>query len=437
MIHAPARYAIHQWPLSQWKGHCSCEEAIFLKVSRHNPSAFYHHNHFQNYPSQHLDLLAGCQPLHQLEIPCQSHTPAWSALKSTLTENPGWWFGALSYDLKNQMEALQSPGTDPHEFPLLHFFQAGIVYHIQEQTLSIYSALEAPHTLYQELQEILPLETTAINSVEELTPRISKTTYLQTLEKLLAHIHRGDFYEINYCQEFYRENCPVDPVPLFLKLNALAQTPFAAWYRCGPHHVLSASPERYLSHRAGTLISQPIKGTRARHPDPETDALARETLRNDPKERSENTMIVDLVRNDLSKVASKGSVQVQEWMGIYSFRHVHQMISTVTAHLAASCHPVDALQSCFPMGSMTGAPKISAMSLSDQYEASARGIYSGAVGYISPDLDFDFNVVIRSLLYHSTRHYLSYQVGGAITALSVPEQEYEECMVKARAMRQA
>jgi para-aminobenzoate synthetase component 1 len=147
-------------------------------------------------------------------------------------------------------------------------------------------------------------------------------------------------------------------------------------------------------------------------------------------------MITDLVRNDLSRTAQKGTVKVQELCGVYSFKQVHQMISTITSKLNYKYTLIDVLKLTFPMGSMTGAPKISAMKIIEELEATKRGLYSGAIGYFSPDGDFDFNVVIRSILYNQEKKYVSFSVGSAITAMSNPESEYEECLLKAKAMHE-
>jgi para-aminobenzoate synthetase component 1 len=200
-------------------------------------------------------------------------------------------------------------------------------------------------------------------------------------------------------------------------------------------YIMSASPERYLKKENETIISQPIKGTAKRSDNPKEDDKLKEDLLKDEKERSENIMIVDLVRNDLSKTAIKGTVRVEELCKIYSFDQVHQMISTVTSKVEETTNPIDIIKSTFPMGSMTGAPKISAMKIIEALEKTKRGVYSGAIGYFTPDNNFDFNVVIRSILYNATRQYVSYSVGGAITAKSNPLKEYEECLVKAKAMR--
>lgn len=200
-------------------------------------------------------------------------------------------------------------------------------------------------------------------------------------------------------------------------------------------YLMSASPERYIKKEGTKIISQPIKGTAKREDDFILDSILKNNLVTDQKERSENVMIVDLVRNDLSQTATKGSVKVEELCKIYTFDQVHQMISTVTSQVAENTHPIDIIKSTFPMGSMTGAPKISAMKIIETLEETKRGLYSGAVGYISPSGDFDFNVVIRSILYNASNKYVSYSVGGAITAKSDPLNEYEECLLKAKAMR--
>jgi para-aminobenzoate synthetase component 1 len=196
--------------------------------------------------------------------------------------------------------------------------------------------------------------------------------------------------------------------------------------------MVGASPERFLKKTGTFIIGQPMKGTNRRDKDMEIDRMLRRQLMEDPKERAENIMIVDLMRNDLSKTALKGTVKVVELCGVYPFTHWHQMISTVSSRVPDLCNPLDILLSAFPMGSMTGAPKVRALQLIEEYEMTKRGLFSGALGYFSPEGDFDFSVVIRSILYNSLNKYLSFQTGGAITALSVPGKEYQECLLKAR-----
>jgi para-aminobenzoate synthetase component 1 len=239
---------------------------------------------------------------------------------------------------------------------------------------------------------------------------------------------------MNFCQEFFSENAYVDPLSVYHNLTNISPTPFAGFFKLGGKYILSATPERFLSKRGNILTSQPIKGTAKRSLDVDEDLRIKADLKNSKKEQAENVMIVDLVRNDLTKSAVKGTVKVDELFGIYTFPQVHQMISSISCELSPDVHFIDAIKNTFPMGSMTGAPKLRAMQLIDEYERSKRGAYSGSFGYIDPSGDFDFNVVIRSILYNTDTAYLSFQVGGAITYESDAEKEYEECLVKASAI---
>jgi len=269
----------------------------------------------------------------------------------------------------------------------------------------------------------------------KISLRTSKDTYFDNVKKLITHIERGDIYEANYCQEFYSENATINPLATFLSLNEISSPPFATFLKLDNHYALSASPERYLRKDGTVVISQPIKGTAKRLEDPVEDKKMIATLLEDPKERSENIMITDLVRNDLSRIAKSGSVTVEELCKIYTFEQVHQMISTVQCEVKEGVSPVKIIESTFPMGSMTGAPKIAAMKIIEALEDTKRGLYSGTVGYFTPTGDFDFNVIIRSILYNAAKQYVSYSVGGAITAKSIVANEYEECLLKAKAMR--
>jgi para-aminobenzoate synthetase component 1 len=275
-----------------------------------------------------------------------------------------------------------------------------------------------------------------IEEIATIQQRIPKASYLEKVSKILEHIHQGDIYEANFCMEFFVENAMINPIEKFIKLNEISQPPFAVLFKNNKHFLLSATPERYLRKEGERVISEPIKGTAKRFLDPIEDEQSKMQLALDPKERAENIMITDLVRNDLSRTAQKGSVEVQELCKIYSFLQVHQMISTVTSKLDAQYSVVDVLKTTFPMGSMTGAPKISVMKIIEQLEETKRGLYSGAVGYFAPNGDFDFNVIIRSILYNQEKKYISFSVGSAITSQSIPEKEYEECLLKAKAMRE-
>ncbi|EDP95994.1 hypothetical protein KAOT1_07493 [Kordia algicida OT-1] len=356
-----------------------------------------------------------------------------------------WIFGYLSYDLKNDVEHLISQNYDGLHFPELYFFQPKKVFLLKGNILEVQYLKVIDDELEADIQEIFNTKIDAElfthkDSNKEYRPkiklRIHKDEYHEKVTKLLEHIHRGDIYEANFCQEFYAENAEIDPLSTYTHLNAISKPPFATYMRLSDKYILSASPERYIKKKGTKITSQPIKGTAKRSTDILEDQQLIENLQNDEKERAENIMIVDLVRNDLAKTAVKGSVQVEELCKIYTFDQVHQMISTVVSEVTENQNPVAILQTTFPMGSMTGAPKISAMQIIENLEETKRGIYSGAIGYFTPNNDFDFNVVIRSILYNSSKKYVSYSVGGAITAKSIPEKEYEECLIKAKAMRE-
>lgn len=352
-----------------------------------------------------------------------------------------WIFGYLSYDLKNDVETLSSDNGDGLYFPELYFFQPKKLIRITGNTvdfLYLNGVADEMESDFEQLSEPWPTSRESDKDPEaaKIKLRIFKDEYFKRVSQLLDHIHRGDVYEANFCQEFYAEAIQINPLATYKKLNAISRPPFAAFLRLDDKYLLSASPERYLKKIGNTLISQPIKGTARRALDRKEDEQLRLALETDAKERAENIMIVDLVRNDLSKNASKGSVQVTELCKVYSFPQVHQMISTITAEVPKTVNPVQLIRESFPMGSMTGAPKVSAMKIIETLEASKRGLYSGAVGYFTPEGNFDFNVVIRSILYNAVQKYVSFSVGSAITARAAPDKEYEECLIKAKAMRE-
>jgi len=365
---------------------------------------------------------------------------AFDKLNEYQTTIQDWLFGYFSYDLKNDVERLSSNNHDGLGFPDLHFFQPKRLLLFTETTVELHYLNLVADEIDTDWQQILSIK--ADKSIEneqdtvKISLRTSKDNYFEQVNRMLKHIERGDIYEANLCQEFYSEGVKINPTKTFHHLNAISRPPFATFFRNGPYYAMSASPERYLKKSGDTLISQPIKGTARRFQNKKLDKEMIEKLRTDPKERSENIMITDLVRNDLSRLALKGTVEVEELCAVYTFEQVHQMISTIRCEVPEKMDPVEMIRQTFPMGSMTGAPKISAMKIIEQLEASKRGLYSGAIGYFSPKGDFDFNVVIRSILYNSERKYVSYSVGGAITAGSVPENEYEECLLKAKAMRE-
>ncbi|MDU8886282.1 aminodeoxychorismate synthase component I [Yeosuana sp. MJ-SS3] len=367
---------------------------------------------------------------------------AFDDLKEYQNTTKDWIFGYLSYDLKNDVEDLQSNNFDGLQFPDLYFFQPKKLFLLKENVIETLYVNTVEDELEEDLKNVHKIKNClfersrkVINNPIKIKLRIHKDEYFEKIEKMQSHIHRGDIYEANFCQEFYAEDTSINPFETYQKLNSISNPPFATFLKCHDKYVLSASLERYLKKEENKVISQPIKGTAKRSESVTEDEHLKQSLQADEKEKSENIMIVDLVRNDLSKLANKGTVRVEELCKVYSFKQVHQMISTIVAEIKYEVNPIDILKATFPMGSMTGAPKISAMKIIENLEETKRGVYSGAIGYFSPKGDFDFNVVIRSILYNKTNQYVSYTVGGAITAKSDPLKEYEECLVKAKAMR--
>ena len=363
---------------------------------------------------------------------------AFEDLKQYQQSTKDWIFGYLAYDLKNDVEELYSNNFDGLAFPDLYFFQPKKLFLLKGNQLEIQYLNMCDDELEEDFENIVEARKSKveIEALVTIQQRIPKENYLEKVAKVVTHIYQGDIYEANFCMEFFAENAIIDPIEKFIKLNEISQPPFAVFFKNNNHFLLSATPERYLRKEGECIISEPIKGTAKRFSDPIEDDKSKMQLALDPKERAENIMITDLVRNDLSRTAQKGSVAVQELCKIYSFLQVHQMISTVSSKLDPKYAVVDVLKTTFPMGSMTGAPKISAMKIMEELEETKRGLYSGAVGYFTPSGDFDFNVVIRSILYNREKKYVSYSVGSAITSLSIPENEYEECLLKAKAMRE-
>ena len=360
---------------------------------------------------------------------------AFNELKQFSEQHPGeWLFGHFSYDLKNETEQLTSSLFDGIQFPDLHFFVPETIIKLTQQQIFIYTDEDAG-ILLNAIKTIAV--GTSAHSPAHIQHRFSKEDYTSAVEKIRAHILRGDCYELNFCQEFFAENILIDPAVIYQQITAFSPVPFAAFYRMDDKYAICASPERYLKKTGTQIISQPIKGTSKRDlTNTGLDDIAKQSLLNSAKEKAENIMIVDLVRNDLSRICKEGSVHVKELFGIYSFPQVHQMISTVAGDIEKTLHWTEAIKATFPMGSMTGAPKKRVMELIETLEKTRRGLFSGSIGYVSPDGDFDFNVVIRSILYNAGTRYLSFQTGSAITFYSQAEKEYEECMLKAAAMMQ-
>lgn len=284
--------------------------------------------------------------------------------------------------------------------------------------------------------EATEVQREGVNFQGQIRSRVSREDYRHAFISLKDHILRGDIYEVNLCQEFYAEDAVLNHFEAYLALNSISPTPFSCYLKHDDLVIISASPERFLHRCRDHVISQPIKGTAPRGNTDREDLQIIEKLKNDPKEQSENIMIVDLVRNDLTISAQPGTVKVEELMGVYSFKQVHQLISTISCKPKPTLSSTEIIKNTFPPGSMTGAPKLSAMGFIKKYEKVERGIYSGSIGYFDGLDRFDFNVVIRTLIYDSDTGYLSFHVGGAVTAQSIEENEYNECILKASAIRQ-
>ncbi len=342
-----------------------------------------------------------------------------------------WIFGGFSYDLKNDIEPLSSNNPDYIKFPTAFFFTPKHTLILKGTQLEIIS--ESAAEIWKAIGNTV-LEKREDKRRLTIQQRFTKANYINTVEQIIQQISIGNIYETNFCMEFYALNATIHPLSTYQQLNRQSPTPFSNYFKWFDRHIISATPERFLAKRAEKLISQPIKGTAKRGATVEEDAEIIRQLKESTKEQQENVMIVDLVRNDLTKSAQDGSVTVEELFGVNTFRQVHHLISTVTCNKHPEIDSIKSIRNAFPMGSMTGAPKIKAMKLMEHFEQTKRGMYSGAVGYFSPDGDFDFNVIIRSILYNETDKYLSFQVGSAITYYAVPELEYEECLLKVKAI---
>lgn len=360
------------------------------------------------------------------------------------THSGEWIFAHFNYEYHSITKS--NTKANLTGFPLAYLYKPAIVIELTDNQVTIQSDSENPQIIFDQISSFIvpslsepgteqrPYQSAAPTT--SIIPFISKAAYLEAIDKILSLIKRGDFYEINYCQAFEVEHLSAHPVALYSNLMEVSPTPFACFYKNNSDYLLCASPERYLQKKGNQLISQPIKGTIKRnlHNDVD-DKLQVEALQNSSKDKSENVMVVDLVRNDLSRICKQGTVEVSELFGIYSFPQVHQMISTITGKLTSNTLFSEILEATFPMGSMTGAPKKSVMETIDALEPTKRGLYSGTVGYFNPAGDFDFNVVIRSIFYNSDTKKASYGVGGGITIYSDPEKEYEECLLKAAAIK--
>lgn len=343
-----------------------------------------------------------------------------------------WIFGFLSYELNAATESISPPEKKLFPAPALRFFIPAILVRVQGNTATISvhpgALCDTPEQVYHSILSTPPQPDTS-NSIR-LQPLITETEYASNIARIRQHIIDGDIYELNYCQPFIAPNADIDPVSVFNRLCEVSKAPFSVLYRFGAQYLICGSPERFFRYDGSRMQSMPIKGTRRRDTDAAADRRLRDELASSVKDRAENIMIVDLVRNDLTPYAVPGSIRVDELFGVYAFPQVYQLVSTISAELRADVPVCRAIRQAFPMGSMTGAPKVRAMEIIAEVEPYQRGIYSGAFGYFTPEGHCDFNVVIRSLLYDADTRLLAAYAGGAIVYDSVAEKELEECYVK-------
>ena len=350
-----------------------------------------------------------------------------------------WIFGFISYDLKEEIEDIKSENLKYFEVPNLSFFQPSTIWVFDGVELkALYFDEKELFDVWNEINKIyISCDNNKSNQNIELKGRLSRDEYINKIKNIKKRIKMGDTYELNFCFDFFNDNTKISPENTFVKLNKLTESPMSVYYKDQHLHVLSSSPERFIKRNKKTIISQPIKGTKKRGITMEEDVFMINSLKNSVKEKSENHMIVDLVRNDFSRIAQKGTVKVTELSKINTYKNIHQMVSTVEAQIENDIFFSTILKSTFPMGSMTGAPKIKTMKIIEEFEETSRGLYSGAIGYIDPDKNFDFNVVIRTIIYDEKLTKISVNVGSGITIKSVPADEYEECLTKIDALKKS
>lgn len=366
----------------------------------------------------------------------QSNSPqALNELKEYRQKHKEWLFGYLSFDLDKIYNENQN--IDFLNFSKVYFFQPEKIFFISLNNVEVQYNSQKEHEIEEDWRKIESIDVQGTIQEDlnfEIKPRLSKKEYLRKVKEIQDYIQKGEIEEVNFCQEFYANGEIKSPLKVYQSLNSISETPFASYLRIGQKYALCASPERYLSGTNRYIKSQPIKGTAKRKQDPIEDKEILKALQSDKKEIIENTIIAEMVAEELRTIAENDEVTISELCKAYTFKQVHQLISTVVCKLKSGFNAVDVIKATYPMGSMTGIPKQNAMKLIHTLENFNRSLYSGSIGYFAPNDDFDFNVVIRSILYNAKNNYVSYAAGGAITALSNPESEYEECLVKAKAM---
>lgn len=404
------------------------KQKVLCWLKQYNTFTYLDNNHYSNGPHRY-ELLVGVEAMRSLSIE-----------EINLPENKGQWlFGHLSYDYKVQLfPKLPINKCRKDGYSSTSFFIPKIVIAIPFQSSHVKIISNVDHDLI--FKAIINSEVTSDLSLHlqddtDWIEDMNQDQYLNTVNAIQNHIKEGDCYELNLCNGYEIQEIGLDPYIVFQKLNLINPAPFAAFYRSDNNFLLCSSPERYLYKEKSLLVSQPIKGTIRKGITLEEDENLKRQLKNNIKECAENLMITDLVRNDLAQICEVGSVTVPDLLGLYSFNSLHHLISTIQGNVIANYNLIEILSLPFPMGSMTGAPKYIVMELIDKYEKSGRGIYSGSIVYITPEGDFDSNVVIRSLVYNSTTRKLHFHSGGAITIDSDPQKEWEEICLKSQRLK--
>jgi len=347
----------------------------------------------------------------------------WDCIKRFQSEVGDWIFGYFGYELKNATENLESKNRILNSLPDFYFMQPRIL--IEFDLDGGYRFLRG-ESLFRELsgRESPWKNEFKIGSKNS----IKEEDYIQIVQEAKERIFEGDVYEVNYSYTATYSFLG-SGAELYQRMREIGPVPFGAYLAIDGLQVCCASPERFLRRNGNKVYSQPIKGTISNSMGSDLKSLKNE------KNLAENLMIVDLVRNDLGRIAKPGSVKADHLFEVQSFDSVHHLVSTVECEVSSTENSIDIIKACFPMGSMTGAPKISAMQIIDDLEDYQRGIYSGAIGYIAPNGDFDLNVVIRTAIIENEE--LNYPVGGAITSDSDPNDEWEETKVKTQALTKA
>lgn len=336
--------------------------------------------------------------------------------------------GILSYDQKNKYEKLSSHNIETIDCPDSLFFSPELVINIGRELITIEGETPA-----ETLAEILATHPLKGKKGGDCTINCShdEKSYAANFRKIQAHIAAGDIYELNYCMDFHGTVSHSEPIHLFLELINNSPMPFSALFKAVNLYLCCASPERFIKKSGQSLLTQPIKGSIKRGKTKREDEALKKHLAESEKERAENLMIVDLMRNDLARMALTGTVEVKELFGIYSFKQISQMISSITCQLPSGIGFEEIISKTFPMGSMTGAPKVKCMELIETYENFKRSWFSGSIGYIDSNGDFDFCVIIRSLIIDRTKNSFYFGVGSAITIDADARDEYQECLLKA------